>query len=72
MFLLACGTKDLQHQVRCTCRSSTEVAGVGWNANLLRFIRQQMQAQWCCALGGRTGLSLTGGLGLYNRRVLKQ
>lgn len=40
------------------------MAGVGWDANLLRFIRQQAQAQWCCALGGGTVLSLTGGLGL--------
>ena len=40
------------------------MAGVGWDANLLRFIRQQVQAQWCCALGGGTVLSLTGGVGL--------
>lgn len=42
IFLLACVPKDLQHPVGCTCRSLTEVAGVGWNANLLRFIRQQV------------------------------
>ena len=45
------------------CRSSTEVAGLGWDANLLRFVRQQLQAQWCCALGSGVVFSLTGGLG---------
>jgi hypothetical protein len=64
MFLHACVTQELQHQVGYICRSSTEVAGVGWDANLLRFIRQQVQAQWCCVLGGGAVLSLTGGLGL--------
>ncbi len=64
MCLLACVSEDLQHHEGFTCRSSTEVAGLGWDANLLRFIRQQVQAQWCAALGAGTVLSLTGGLGL--------
>ena len=37
---------------------------MGWDANLVRFGRQQLQAQWCAALGGGTVFSLTGGLGL--------
>ncbi|CAL5228989.1 g12227 [Coccomyxa viridis] len=45
-------------------RSSTEVAGLGWDANLLRFARQQLQAQWCCALGSGVVFSVTGGLGV--------
>ena len=40
------------------------MAGVGWDANLVRFGRQQLQAQWCRALGGGTVFSLTCGLGL--------
>lgn len=40
------------------------MAGVGWDANLVRFGRQLLQAQWCAALGGGAVLSLTGGLGL--------
>ena len=40
------------------------MAGLGWDANLLRFVRQQLQAQWCCALGSGAVFSLTGGLGV--------
>ena len=40
------------------------MAGLGWDANLLRFVRQQLQAQWCAALGSGVVFSLTGGLGV--------
>lgn len=40
------------------------MAGVGWDANLLRFARQQLQAQWCRSMGGGAVFSLTAGMGL--------
>ena len=37
---------------------------MGLDTNLLRFVRQQLQAQWCCALGSGVVFSVTGGLGV--------
>ena len=54
----------------CTvdCRCTTEVAGIGLDASLLRFARQHLQAVYAWPLGGSVVFSLGAWQGPYAGR----
>lgn len=48
----------MQHNQVCVCRSTSEVAGLGVESSLLRFVRQHFQGAVSVPTGGGTSLFL--------------
>ena len=48
----------MQHNQVCVCRSTSEVAGLGVESGLLRFVRQHFQGALSLPTGGGTSLFL--------------